>query len=243
MMLPILLLVWLENNFFYVLIVGISLGLINETINISKKSKLNNKINIEKLSFFILLILIIIPTLFKNIPYLLSLIFIIIYLIFSFIKYRHNLFSFIFLTLILFSTFLSIQVYNNNSTIILYLIIINSISDISAYIFGNLFKGPKIFPKISPNKTFSGSLSAVFCSIIISVYLQLSDVFYIDIIVGLLISIFGQLGDLLASMFKRIQGVKDSGNFIPGHGGFLDRCDSLLISTIFIFIPFYFNLI
>ena len=243
MMLPILLLVWLENNFFYVLIVGISLGLINETINISKKSKLNININIEKLSFFILLILIIIPILFKNISYLLSLISIIIYSILSFIKYRYNLFSFIFLTLILFSTFLSIIMYKNNSTIILYLIIINSISDISAYIFGNFFKGPKIFPKISPNKTFSGSLSAVFCSIIISVYLQLSDVFYIDIIVGLLISIFGQLGDLLASMFKRIQGVKDSGNFIPGHGGFLDRCDSLLISTIFIFIPFYFNLI
>ena len=67
MMLPILLLVWLENNFFYVVIVGIGLSLINETINLSKKSKLNIKINIEKLSFFILLILIIIPTLFKNI--------------------------------------------------------------------------------------------------------------------------------------------------------------------------------
>ena len=51
MMLPILLLVWLENNFFYVVIVGIGLSLINETINLSKKSKLNIKINIEKLSF------------------------------------------------------------------------------------------------------------------------------------------------------------------------------------------------
>ena len=243
MMLPILLLVWLENNFFYIIIVGIGLSLLNETINLSKKSKLNIKINFEKLSFFILLILVTIPILFKNISYLLSLIFIFIYLIFSFIKYRHSLFSFIFLTLILFSTFLSILIYKNNPTIMLFLIIVNSISDISAYIFGSFFKGPKIFPKISPNKTLSGSLSAVFCSIIISVYLQLSDVFYIDIIIGLLISIFGQLGDLLASMFKRKQGFKDSGNFIPGHGGFLDRCDSLLMSTIFIFIPFYFNFI
>ena len=80
--------------------------------------------------------------------------------------------------IVAFSTFLSILVYKNNSTIILYLIIVNSTSDISAYIFGNFFKGPKIFPKISPNKTFSGSLSAVFCSIIISVYLQLSDVIF-----------------------------------------------------------------
>ena len=243
MMLPILLLVWLENNFFYVLIVGIGLSLINETINLSKKYKLNIKINIEKLSFFILLILVNIPILFNNISYLLSLLFIIIYSILSFIKYRHNLFSLIFLALILFSTVFSILVYKNNSTIILHLIIINSISDISAYIFGSFFKGPKIFPKISPNKTFSGSLSAVFCSIIISVYLQFSGAVHIDIILGFLISIFGQFGDLLASMFKRKQGFKDSGHFIPGHGGFLDRCDSLLLSTIFIFIPFYFNFI
>ena len=243
MMLPILMLVWLENNFFYVIIVGIGLTLINETINLSKKSKYNIKINIEKLSFFILLILVTISTFFNNIFYLLSFIFIILFSILSFIKYRHNLFSLLFLALILFSTFFSTLIYKNNPTIILYLIIVNSFSDISAYIFGSFFKGPKIFPKISPNKTFSGSLSAVFCSIIISVYLQFSGSVYIDIILGFLISIFGQLGDFLESMFKRKQGVKDSGNFIPGHGGFLDRCDSLLLSTIFIFIPFYFNFI
>ena len=154
MMLPILLLVWLENNFFYVVIVGIGLSLINETINLSKKSKLNIKINIEKLSFFILLILVTIPILLNNISYLLSLIFIIIYSILSFIKYRHNLFSLIFLTLILFSTVFSTLVYKNNPTIILYLIIINSISDISAYIFGSFFKGPKIFPKLAQIKLF-----------------------------------------------------------------------------------------
>ena len=89
MMLPILLLVWLENNFFYVVIVGIGLSLINETINLSKKSKSNIKINFEKLTFFILLILVIIPILFNNISYLLSLIFIILYSILSFIKFNN----------------------------------------------------------------------------------------------------------------------------------------------------------
>ena len=142
-----------------------------------------------------------------------------------------------------FSFYSAFYFRNQNLEGFLLIILICVSTDIGGYIFGNLFKGPKIFPNISPNKTFSGSLSAVFCSIIISVYLQLSDVFYIDIIIGLLISIFGQLGDLIESMFKRKQGFKDSGNFIPGHGGFLDRCDSLLLSTIFIFIPFYFNFI
>ena len=60
---------------------------------------------------------------------------------------------------------------------------------------------------------------------------------------GFLISFFGQIGDIIESIYKRKQGVKDSGNLIPGHGGFLDRLDSLLLSTIFIFVPIYFNLI
>ena len=80
-------------------------------------------------------------------------------------------------------------------------------------------------------------------SILVSVYLQLSDYLLINIALGFLISFFGQTGDVIESMYKRKQGVKDSGNFIPGHGGFLDRLDSLLLSTIFIYVPLYFKLI
>tara|TARA_B100001027_G_scaffold88690_1_gene60851 strand:- start:2917 stop:3300 length:384 start_codon:yes stop_codon:yes gene_type:complete len=126
---------------------------------------------------------------------------------------------------------------------ILHLIIINSVSDISAYFFGSVLKGPKIVPNISPNKTISGSIFALVFSILASFYLQLSDYLLINFILGFLISFIGQTGDIIASMYKRKQGVKDSGNFIPGHGGFLDRLDSLLFSTIFIFVPLYFNLI
>ena len=157
--------------------------------------------------------------------------------------YRNDRFTFFFLNIILISTVLSILLFQINPKILLYLIIINSVSDIGAYIFGNILKGPKIFPNISPNKTFSGSISAVFCSIIISYYLQLSDNLYMNFILGFLISFFGQLGDLLESKYKRIKGVKDSGSFLPGHGGFLDRCDSLLFSIILIFAPIYFDLI
>ena len=157
--------------------------------------------------------------------------------------YRNDRFTFFFLNIILISTVLSILLFQINPKILLYVIIINSVSDIGAYVFGNILKGPKIFPNISPNKTFSGSISALFCSIIISYYLQLSDNFYMNFILGFLISFFGQLGDLLESKYKRIKGVKDSGSFLPGHGGFLDRCDSLLFSIIFIFAPIYLDLI
>ena len=161
----------------------------------------------------------------------------------SYLLFKQNLFSFFLLNLITFSCLISVIIFQYDPSIILYLIIINSVSDISAYLFGSILKGPKIIPNISPNKRISGSVFALVFSILASIYLQLSDYLLINIILGFLISFFGQLGDLIESMYKRKQGVKDSGNLIPGHGGFLDRLDSLLLSTIFIFVPVYFNLI
>ena len=153
------------------------------------------------------------------------------------------IFSCFLLNLITFSCFISVIIFQYDPSIILYLIIINSVSDISAYLFGSILKGPKIIPNISPNKTISGSVFALVFSILASVYLQLSDYLLLNVILGFLISFFGQIGDIIESMYKRKQGVKDSGNLIPGHGGLLDRLDSLLLSTIFIFVPVYFNLI
>ena len=242
-MMPILLVIWLESYFYFFVIILISIALINETINLSKISfSKKYVIYIKFLITFITTTILLFKILGFLPEYIFYLFFTALFLV-SYLLFKQNLFSFFLLNLITFSCFISVIIFQYDPSIILYLIIINSVSDISAYLFGSILKGPKIVPNISPNKTISGSVFALVFSILASVYLQLSDYLLINVILGFLISFFGQTGDVIESMYKRKQGVKDSGNLIPGHGGFLDRLDSLLLSTIFIFLPIYFNLI
>ena len=104
-------------------------------------------------------------------------------------------------------------------------------SDISAYLVGRTIGRHKMAPYISPNKTWEGAAGGVIGSIIISLVVVLISGLSIGwwgaVILGILISIIGQLGDLVKSLFKRNMEVKDSGNVLPGHGGFLDRMDSI----------------
>ena len=123
--------------------------------------------------------------------------------------------------------------------ILLFLILLACIaSDIGGFIVGKTLKGPKL-SKLSPNKTISGSFgSLVFASIFFSLgffYLTNSINFKI-ILVGLLTSVFCQLGDLFFSFLKRKGNIKDTGNFFPGHGGVLDRLDGILFGIPFGFI-------
>ena len=240
---PILLVIWLESYFYFLIIILISIALINETINLSKVSSSKKQVfYIKFLIAFISTTILILKALGFMPEYIFYLFFATLFLV-SYLLFKQNLFSCFLLNLISFSCFISVIIFQYDPSIVLYLIIINSVSDISAYLFGSVLKGPKIVPKISPNKTISGSAFAFVFSILASVYLQLSDYLFINIILGFLISFFGQTGDIIESIYKRKQGVKDSGSLIPGHGGFLDRLDSLLLSTIFIFIPIYMNLI
>lgn len=106
-------------------------------------------------------------------------------------------------------------------------------SDIGAYFTGMLIGRTPLWPAISPKKTVEGSLggvllamlTAVFFSLLAPERLSLADA----LLIGAAAALFGQLGDLIQSAYKRIRGVKDSGAILPGHGGVLDRCDSWLI--------------
>lgn len=107
-------------------------------------------------------------------------------------------------------------------------------SDTFAYIAGNLFGKNKLCPKISPKKTVEGSIGGILGSMILttifSLYFNLGPLWKI-LILSVLASITSQIGDLVASRVKRLAGVKDYGFIMPGHGGVLDRFDSILFTA------------
>lgn len=128
---------------------------------------------------------------------------------------------------------------------VLFLIITVWAGDISALLIGSFFGRHKLYPKISPKKTFEGLVGAIVGSIIVAL---LFGLFFIPnlpkrscMLLAIGLGIFGQLGDFTESMLKRSAQVKDSGTLIPGHGGMLDRLDSFLFSAPFLYYSlFYF---
>ena len=121
---------------------------------------------------------------------------------------------------------------------VLFLIATVWAGDTSAFLSGSFFGRHKLYPKISPNKTFEGLAGAIAGSIIVAVAFALLFIprleIGVSIIMGLGLGIFGQLGDFTESMLKRSAHVKDSGSLIPGHGGMLDRLDSFLFTAPFL---------
>ena len=119
----------------------------------------------------------------------------------------------------------------NGLEYIIYILFIVWATDTAAFFGGNYLKGPKLMPKVSPNKTISGAISGLLGASIIGFI----SIVFIDgvkitsfVISSVILSVFAQAGDLFESKLKRVYGVKDSSNLIPGHGGVLDRLDSLL---------------
>ena len=111
-------------------------------------------------------------------------------------------------------------------------------SDIGGFVFGKIFKGPKL-TKISPKKTISGSIGSLICSGVIFsilIFYFTKNFEFTYLLIGILISFACQLGDLLFSYLKRRVRFKDTGNFLPGHGGVLDRIDGTLIGIPFGFL-------
>ena len=118
-----------------------------------------------------------------------------------------------------------------NITLISCLIIVSS--DIGSYFFGKIF-GKKSLSSISPSKTVEGLIGGIFCSVLTGIlftYLfNWQNYLIIGIVFGIIISLMALVGDLIESMMKRDAKVKDSGTFLPGHGGILDRIDSYIFT-------------
>jgi phosphatidate cytidylyltransferase len=110
-------------------------------------------------------------------------------------------------------------------------------SDTTAFFIGRALGRHKLAPRISPGKTWEGTIAGVFGAVIVSLLfsLLLPISYWQAIILGILVSIFGQLGDLVESLLKRNMGVKDSSQLIPGHGGFLDRIDSVVFAGVVVY--------
>jgi phosphatidate cytidylyltransferase len=145
-----------------------------------------------------------------------------------------------------FITKISFGVNDYNPKIIIGLFILIWTNDTFAYIVGKSMGKHKLFEKISPKKTiegfFGGLIFAIFAGYLISMYLikpsaQFSDKsILIWVIIAAIVGVIGTIGDLIESKFKRIAGVKDSGKIMPGHGGVLDRLDSVIFVAPFIFL-------
>ncbi|MDD2982801.1 MAG: phosphatidate cytidylyltransferase [Crocinitomicaceae bacterium] len=110
-------------------------------------------------------------------------------------------------------------------------------NDTFAYLSGRFFGKNKLFPRISPNKTWEGTIGGSLLTMLMAVGITYySDQNYLLwIVAALIISVTSNLGDLLESLFKRTVDVKDSGNIMPGHGGILDRFDAALITAPFFY--------
>lgn len=118
---------------------------------------------------------------------------------------------------------------------LIYLFAVVWASDIGAYAFGRLIGGPKLAPALSPNKTWSGAIGGLACAMVVGGFgaaAVTSDSPVVLAAISGFVAIAAQLGDLAESFAKRRFNVKDSGGLIPGHGGLLDRLDSLLTAAL-----------
>ena len=159
-------------------------------------------------------------------------------------KFRYLVNFFFSVYIILFCYIFFLFSFHPGLKIVLYITILGCVaSDIGGFVFGRIFKGPRL-TKISPKKTLSGAAgSIVLTCFIISIltYIYLNNFYFHIIIVSILISTVSQIGDLFFSLLKRKARIKDTGTVLPGHGGVLDRVDGILLGVpigllLFIFI-------
>ncbi len=124
--------------------------------------------------------------------------------------------------------------------LVLYLVFLTEMNDVAQYIWGKSLGKTAIVPTISPKKTLAGLVGGVLTTVVLAIALRFLSGFdlYFAVLSGVLIALSGFMGDLVVSAIKRDTGVKDSGALIPGHGGMLDRIDSLTYSA-----PLFFHFV
>ena len=153
--------------------------------------------------------------------------------------YKNKLFFYLFINFFLlylsiFSFFIFILMNFYQSKILIFLTLVGCIaSDAGGYFIGKTLKGPKL-TKISPNKTISGAIGSIIFTILSISFISI--IFFKNfslkiLIISVVISLSCQIGDLFFSLIKRKAKLKDTGNFLPGHGGVLDRLDGILIGV------------
>ena len=141
---------------------------------------------------------------------------------------------------VIFNLFLIIR--NRGLYLFIYLLVVPLVTDIFAMFGGKMFGKHKMCPKLSPKKTWEGSIVGLIGGSLVGVIfygLLISNFSFNIVIVSMFLSIVGQMGDLVMSKIKRENGIKDFSNIMPGHGGILDRIDSV----IFVFLMYMFLLI
>ena len=158
-------------------------------------------------------------------------------------KKTYRIFGFIFLFLSFYSIY-KLRI-DNDYWFLLFITAICVSTDIGGYIFGKIFKGPKL-TKFSPNKTFAGMIGGYLLSIISAIILTdfylVEDLPIKSLIFVILISTISQLGDIIISYFKRLSKIKDTGKIIPGHGGLLDRVDGMIFAFPFTYLILSLNI-
>lgn len=157
---------------------------------------------------------------------------------------KHLILGFIY-SVIPFGSLCTINDHKHGYALIFWFFCVIWATDIGAYFTGRHFKGRKLAPSISPGKTISGSLGGVACAFLvgflmsfIAVNTELASLGIASFgLIAVVISVFAQAGDLLESYIKRYFGIKDSGTILPGHGGMMDRMDSVTFAApMFLFI-------
>jgi phosphatidate cytidylyltransferase len=129
---------------------------------------------------------------------------------------------------------------------VFFILFVTWASDTFAFFVGRKFGRHKLAPNISPGKTWEGAAGGVGAAVIMSILFFTPTPFRLPLIswqvipLAVLVSIFGQLGDLVESLLKRNMGVKDSGSLMPGHGGVLDRIDSLVFASVVVYYVVYY---